>query len=326
MADSTLAALRQKVRRLTRSPSPALVPDAQIDEYVNTFIAYDFPEHLKTFKLTQTFSFYTSAYKDSYATNDATSANLLNFENINLNVKEPLYIGGYLAQYTQSESEFFAWFPKITSKVQFAQGNGVTLLYAGIITGAPFLTGEVVISSFDQFGLTIAAHDDGLGNLLQNDTNAIIGAIDYISGAFNINFPIAPGVGQPIYTQTVPYEPSRPSMMMYFQNIFYLRPVPDDSYKVEFEVYVRPTQLLQAGQSPQLEEWWQYISYGAAKKLLEDRSDYDTVQKIMPEYLEQQALCNRRTLVQYSEQRATTIYTQQTEYGSINNGWWWTTR
>jgi hypothetical protein len=43
MADSTLGAIRTKVRRLTRSPNTAQITDNQIDEYVNTFILYDFP-------------------------------------------------------------------------------------------------------------------------------------------------------------------------------------------------------------------------------------------------------------------------------------------
>ena len=43
MAD--LQTIRTKVRRLTRSLSPAQLTDAQIDEYINTFVLYDFPEH-----------------------------------------------------------------------------------------------------------------------------------------------------------------------------------------------------------------------------------------------------------------------------------------
>ena len=43
MANATLGAIRNKVRLLTHSPSTAQLADADIDQYVNTFILYDFP-------------------------------------------------------------------------------------------------------------------------------------------------------------------------------------------------------------------------------------------------------------------------------------------
>ena len=45
MADSTLNAIRIKIRRITRSPSPSQISDATIDEYVNTFIHYFYIIH-----------------------------------------------------------------------------------------------------------------------------------------------------------------------------------------------------------------------------------------------------------------------------------------
>ena len=66
MADSTLAAVRLKVRRLTRSPSAAQISDATIDEYINTFIQYDFPEHLRLFTLKTTFNFFVQPNIDTY--------------------------------------------------------------------------------------------------------------------------------------------------------------------------------------------------------------------------------------------------------------------
>ncbi len=71
--------------------------------------------------------------------------------------------------------------------------------------------------------------------------------------------------------------------------------------------------------SPQLNEWWQYIAYGAAKKIFEDRMDTDSVQQIMAEYKKQEALCLRRTLVQYSNERTATIYTENVA-GNGSNG------
>ena len=76
------------------------------------------------------------------------------------------------------------------------------------------------------------------------------------------------------------------------------------------EVYKRPDELLDTAQSPELSEWWQYIAYGCAKKVFEDRMDPESVQTIMPEFKKQEALINRRTIVQQTEQRTATIYTE----------------
>ena len=67
MADSSLTAIRLKVRRLTRSPSVGQITDATIDEYVNTFIQYDFPEHLRLFSLKTVLEWFTQPNVDTYA-------------------------------------------------------------------------------------------------------------------------------------------------------------------------------------------------------------------------------------------------------------------
>ncbi len=82
MADSTLQAIRTKVRRLTRSPSLSQISDVQIDEYINTFIQYDFPEHLRLFSLRTLLTFYTQPGVDVYETNTTVVTDpLYNFKN-----------------------------------------------------------------------------------------------------------------------------------------------------------------------------------------------------------------------------------------------------
>jgi uncharacterized HAD superfamily protein len=66
---------------------------------------------------------------------------------------------------------------------------------------------------------------------------------------------------------------------------------------------------------PQLEQWWQYIAYGTAKKIFEDRMDLDSVQQIMPEFKQQERLVLRTTLTQQANERTVTIYTQGKSYG-----------
>jgi len=138
---------------------------------------------------------------------------------------------------------------------------------------------------------------------------------------FTITFNTAPATAAPINSQTVPSTMGLPNAMSYYSNKFTIRPVPDQPYRVNFEVYQRPTALLENSQSPELEEYWQFIVYGTAKKIFEDRMDMDSVQLIMPEFKQQEALCMRRTIVQYSNDRTATIYSEQVAGNNSNWGW-----
>ena len=94
MADSTLSAIRTKVRRLTRSPSEAQLTTAQIDEYVNTFVLYDLPEHLRLTTLRSVFTFYTDPNIDVYENSVVPGDQFENFKNLNITTHKPAYIAG----------------------------------------------------------------------------------------------------------------------------------------------------------------------------------------------------------------------------------------
>ena len=96
--------------------------------------------------------------------------------------------------------------------------------------------------------------------------------------------------------------------------------MPDQPYRVEMEVFQNPIALLSGNSSPQLKEWWQYISYGTARKIFQDRMDVDSVALIEPEYKKQEMLCMRRTLVEYANERTATIYSDQTMVNGAG-GW-----
>src|SRR6267142_3467753 len=84
----TLTAIETKVRRITRSPSTAQLSDADLNNYINTFVVYDFPEHLRTFNLRTTFTFYTNPYQDEYFTDTASFGNPVTNPTI---INNPLY-------------------------------------------------------------------------------------------------------------------------------------------------------------------------------------------------------------------------------------------
>lgn len=343
MAVHSLLNIQNKVRRLTRSPSEAQLTTAQLNEYINTFVVYDFPEHLRTFNLRTTFSFYCNPYQDTYQTDTSvlpvTNA-LYDFQNKYLTIHPPLYIGGYQSLYTQSEEQFYGIYPKIDSINLITYGDGTTTTFSGVIQNlnpllpplfssvqTAILPNSVLFSSVDIGNAGLALYDvpnypsNGQGTLFDANTQTPQGVINYLTGVFSLTFINPPASGIPINSQCVFYQPSLPQAMLYYANTITLRPVPDQPYKITFEVYKSPTDLLSSSDVPGLNEWWQYIAYGAAKKILEDRLDMDTVALIYPEFLKQQCLVNRRNLVQYTNERPATIYTQQTDGSNGYNGW-----
>lgn len=344
---SKLEAIRTKVRRLTLSPSASQLSDADIDNYVNNFVLYDFPEHLRLFNMRKTFTFYTQPNVDTYDTNTTVTTDpLYNFNNIYISVHQPIYVAGYLTTYTQDRSQFYGVYPKINTIASIGQtGNGVLTTFTGQVNSQQsiipaslnqvqiaLLQNNVLFDSIDAnnngLALIDVPYNNELGYLVvPNQPVATVlppdqtnNYINYLTGQFSITFPTAPASGVAINSQTVVYQPSRPLMMLFYDNKFTLRPVPDQPYRVDMEVYQRPAELL-AGNTPEISQWWQYIAYGASKKVFEDRMDMDSVQLIMPEYKKQEALVLRKTLVQLTNERVATIYTEQSNNGPDGNGW-----
>lgn len=335
MPDSSLAALsniRTKVRRLTRSPSEAQLSTTLLDEYVNTFVLYDFPEHLRLFNLRDVFTWYCSPYIDVYDTNDTAAGNPFeNFKNRYISIHPPCYIAGYQALYTQSRDQLFAIYPKLNQINQIGSGDGVTTSFTGTLPAVPVLANQVLFSSIatDDSGLML--HDtpivDGttglpttIGTLSSPyDPTVNAGSIDYVSGVFTANFATPPAAGQAVNAQVVPYVAALPQACLFYDGKFTLRPVPDQPYRIDIEAYIRPTELLSSGQQPELAEWWQYIAYGAARKVFQDRMDMESLQMIQPEFEAQQSLITSRTVSQYTNDRTATIYTEQS--GFSGSGW-----
>jgi len=330
MADSTLNAIRIKVRRLTRSPSEAQITNAQIDEYINTFVQYDFPEHLRLFNLRETHTFYTTPYVDTYASNTILTSPLEDFVQRYLTVHDPIFVDGYQVTLSQNRNEFFSWWPQNRFVQRVGTGDGVTLAFTGTLSQIPVLRNFVNFTSIDNFNNGLVLKDipfnSSFGNLVvpdQPDPGLLdpFNNINYVTGVFTLTFPSAPGQNQLIESRTLPFQPSRPTSVLFFDGEFIVRPVPDKVYPVQFEVYRRPTELLAINQSPELQEWWQYISASAAKKIFEDRSDYDSVEQIMPLVKEQEVLILRRTIVQQTKERTATIYTDSLQGVNASYNW-----
>ncbi len=333
MADSTLAAIQKKVRRLTRSPSEAQLTTTELNEYINVALLFDFPQHNRLFSLRKTLTFYTQPGVDVYRTN-TTDVNdpLYDFQNRYITVHPGAYISGLAAFYTQERDVFFGNYPMVTSVVDTAlRGNGTTGPFSGTLTSAFALQNSVIFTALNAAGTAMILidypQDNVIGYLgIPNQTDILVnpyGTISYETGAYSFDFPQNTDNSSTniIYSEAQYYKRGLPTSMLYFDNSFTLRPVPDKAYPVQIQVDATPTELLSSSQSPQIHQWFQFIAYLAAKKIFEDRMDMDSVQMIMPEFMKQMNLVLRTSIDTQANERTVTIYTQGKNYGWGWNNW-----
>ena len=198
-------------------------------------------------------------------------------------------------------------------------------------------------------GQTQCVTDDGQGNLIQifqtsNNTNQQFGwtyyrqyasstpnapgaaTINYATGAITgLTFALGIPAGTPIQIQYNARQPSIPLAIMFYQNQFTLAPMPNAGYTIELTAYRSPIKaLLAQSQSgnPELSEWWEILSVGAAKKIFENRLDSDGVMFIDKMLKERYDIIESRTYASIGQRSIYTIYTDQLtqNYGQTGFG------
>lgn len=336
---STLEAIRIKVRRLTGRPSSQQITDPQIDEYINTFYQYDFPEHLRVFSNTGTFKFITEENVDQYKMRAVDPNNpkfdelVVDFDggkesavDVYYNIQPPVYIAGYQSFYSQNREQFFRIYPALGDINISLKGNGSPGPYNITLPNIPILQNSVTVGVIDDSKTTIKVVDSPqnrtLGNWnVINTTDSITGNIDYITGILTITFPNNIPNGNEITFTFTPYQPNRPQAVLFYNNTITLRPVPDKPYPVELNAFITPTALLQKDDNTILKQWWQYLAFGAAKKIFEDSQDTEGINQIIGGLKEQENLVLNRHIVQQTNERTATIYTETSasSYNNFNN-------
>lgn len=344
-ARSTLQEIREAVREMVRSPSPNQLSDDKLDQAINTVLMNNLPNDLRLRTLKTVVTWYTQAYMDTYKVDKTLNINdpLYDFENRYITLDSPVMIDGWRSMFSLDRDSFFGYWPQSQLIEDFATGNG-TLAgpYIGSFSGKPIMQRSVIFSCIDVNYVTWVYCDVptsiSTGNLINQATNVVMGTVNYITGAYSITFEGIPAASSNITRQSVQYTPGRTSAILYHNmalvdastglltnnSVFTVRPIPNKAYQVSMEAYRQPMQLLSTSQSPELNQWWEYIAYHAAMKILNKRLDQETVAALMPELLNQRSLVIAKTYNQNATQRAATPFSAQLEnnpnFGSWTNG------
>lgn len=321
MAIATLESIIFKIRKITSSSNDFVLTDDMIKDYINSFYLYDLPAEFRSLKLKDLYTFDTTEGIDTYAFDSERYTT----------VEAPCYCAGRQIQLFQSPNEYFTTNYNWQFSTNFATSDGTAGPYAGTASQVPFLRSvnndptnvnypagrvqNILITVNVELGSTLNVTDDGFGVLIGDCLAG--GTIDYATGAIaGLTFTDSPPAGAIIQIQYNPINMSVPQYIMFFQDQFTLRPVPNQGYTVQLVAYRQPTQAMMetaADQgSPELKEWWELIAFGASKKIFEDRSNIEGVMFCDKTLIERYSVAESRTYAQIgSSQRVMTIYAQQ---------------
>ncbi len=141
------------------------------------------------------------------------------------------------------------------------------------------------------------------------------GTVNYVTSEFTVTFPVAPAAGTNINVWASQYQVGRPYNLLFWNNQLEIRPVPDNVYLVEVETYQTPSQFMQSTNHPVLNQWAQYIAYGAARELLRHRQDMEGVANLKEGFDRQEALVLERQAVEEIGQPNITLFNTTTVNG-----------
>jgi hypothetical protein len=147
------------------------------------------------------------------------------------------------------------------------------------------------------------------------------GTVNYVTTQINFLIPVPIQAGSNLNIWVATYQVGRPYNLLFWNNEFTIRPVPDNVYLVEVETFMTPTQFMMSTDHPILNQWAQYIAYGAAMEILRDRQDMEGVQNLMEGFKRQEAMVLERQAVEEIQQPNITLF-NSTNYGNCSGGGW----
>lgn len=342
----SLDQMRDTVRRMTARYDEAQMTTPKIDYYINLAYTLRLPEQFKNIKLTKPYVFLTTPNVDTYQfvyqdglVDDPTETPLPGNLEVpgNIQLTPPVYCQGYRLRYFQDKNTFYNLWPNLSVNQQInSGGNTAGVAYTGIIPSTPFYRAQtdifgnvteagVIISAIVQnvqsanSGFTYNLTDQpkpaptniNIADLVDINGN-VVGEINYLTGEYDFT-PVVPTIipaDATIYAAVVPYQASRPTDVLFYNQQIVLRPAPLQVFQIEFQISQQPTQMFASNDAPELNEWWLFICAMAAELIYVDFPDPEGMAYLQPTLDQQRSEAQRRTLKQLGTQRAATIFSQ----------------
>lgn len=342
------------VRRIIKQPNPETISDSTIGDYLNRFYVYDMPARIQLFEMKTQYTLELTPNVDQYnapITYLPGGAVIPTFNSY----LTPAYVDGYQIVMQQSHDQWMKLFPNRVYNSYQQNGTGITGPYAFDLYEPPviqghrdfnlqppgntvnpgglqegLLTSSVYVTAIDVNGNLNTAQDDPesatSGNLIQydplnpQDSPSIVGTVNYLTGAISVTFLYNIPATSAINTQSIPYTAGRPQAMLFFDNTFSFRPIPDKPYLFQIDAYYNPAAFLNTSNAFPYRYMTEYLARGTARKILQDYGDVEQMQLYEPMFREQENFVLRKTYRQVSNTRVATIFQGQTSFnpGSYN--------
>jgi hypothetical protein len=339
------ADIEQWVRRIIKAPNVQSITSKTIGDYVNRFYVYEAPQRLQLFELKRQYTFETIPNIFEYQFDYTNYQNLLPpvyvdgvqigffqsneqfyklYPELVLN-EQPIMGNSTTGPYTLNVADSPLSIPNIPPFIAtrgilraFVDDLGNRLPYVYITyTDVNSYTHFIVDSG------TTSVANANLGILIETDSTfqtilgpSIVsggsGTVNYLTGVCTFTTLADVMAGSNINTQCSPYSSGVPRIALFFNNTIKMYPVPDRTYKVQFDTYITPAQFLTTTSALQFSYMAEWIARGAARKILTDNVDMDQFNFYEPLFREQENLVLRRTSRQNSTQRTPTIFSSQT--------------
>lgn len=284
----TLADIRSKVRAITGTPSTDQLSDSDINNEINNYYIFTMPFELKEQITNQFLQFNTTPGVDIYS-----------FPGGYFTDQPGAYADGFPMIFYQDPDIFFQDWPQQYAVDNIATGDGVTTNFIGGLQNPPIIIGTLFITADDPTGFQQVVTDNGDGTLSGDGT----GTINYLTGAYNVTFTTAPASIAVIYAKYQGYASNRPQGVLFFNNEFTLRPVPDQAYHILMQGYIKPVSLTNDGDTPLQEEWGLLIAYGASLEIFSNRGDLDNYDRNYPLFKRYENVALGRTIQQYTAEQ-----------------------
>ncbi len=273
-----------KVREVTGTPSQDQLTDAQILFKINQYLVFSMPAELKVQIETNFLDFKTVPGQDVYS-----------FPGTYLTDSPGAYADGFPLIFYQDPDIFYQDWPQQYAVNNIASGDGVTTNFSGGLQNPPIIMGSMFITDGTQ-----VLQDQGDGTLAGDG----IGTINYVTGAFSATFAVAPASTATIYAKYIGYSGNRPQGVMFFDNEFTLRPVPDQVYQIRMQGFVKPNPLVNPSDTCQQEEWGPLVAYGTSLEIFNDRGDIGSYNTYWPIFKRYENVALSRTIQQYTVEQS----------------------
>jgi hypothetical protein len=177
---------------------------------------------------------------------------------------------------------------QITDSVETFSDNGL-----GVLNGSLGGTGTIVYTTgvwTATFNSAVTPGRDILADYAPLAGTGFLGGngsgtINYLTGAFSATFNTAVTTGTLIYDNYQAYQPARPQGVLFYNNEFTFRPIPDQVYQITMQGFITQIALdavANPNQLPLQTEWGQLIAYGASLDIFADRSDLGAYNNFFP--------------------------------------------